>query len=258
MPTCDNCGTDYSKGQTYCGECGEEVGTDERGAEYRKAAGNQEPKIGDLDLNTALELVDGEVIVEGRRPTYLNWFKLLIIAGVSLLFGLFMGFNDLIFGGGIVERLSGAFFWVFVGVIFAGGLAGYVWYQRQKVLYIFTNRRFVEIEFDSPVIQTIAGVSEVDRLEIWIDDITTMKTGSNLVERIVSVITGGTLGHIEISLVSNSLLNIGGGSKPVVYNHEDCARVIRNARNETFYRHKDLTSSPSRVETVSNASEGDD
>jgi len=230
MPSCDSCGETYSKENNFCPECGEPTDGDSV-SEYAKSKGRESLETGSLDLESVIELVKGEEIVEARKPSYLNWYKHFLGAGLIVLFGLFAGVS--------MDSIPAGVGLIIFGVLVGGGICGYVWYERQKRLFVFTNRRFILVKSSQPILENIADVTDLFVREVWIDEITMMDTGSTKVERLISRISDGTLGHVAIS-TSGGATFTGTAHDAKVYDYEACARALRNARNKPVYNHPEV------------------
>ncbi|PSQ27337.1 hypothetical protein BRD03_07105 [Halobacteriales archaeon QS_9_68_17] len=151
-------------------------------------------------------LLDGEEILVDSRPAWSAWSFHLIAAGL-LVVGSLLTSEPAAIGGGIVV---------------AGVIAAYVWFQREKVRYLVTDRRIV----------VVTGISSRQTNETWMEDVRGMQTGASFVERI--------LGHGHIT-VSDSILSRGslmalsgiqGLTLGGISNYEEIANVVRNRQAE--------------------------
>ncbi|WP_240756824.1 PH domain-containing protein [Natronorubrum bangense] len=147
----------------------------------------------------SIPLLEGEEILIDERPAWSAWSYHLIVAGLVLLGSI--AFEELL-----------------VGVIGAGLIAAYVWYQRSKVTYVVTDRRIV----------VVTGHSSKSTNETWMEDVRGLQTGASAVERL--------LGHGHIT-VSHAVLPTGFGRfKGLrlggVPNYEEIAAVIRTRQSD--------------------------
>lgn len=155
-------------------------------------------------------LLDDEEILVDARPAWTNWLGMLSVAG-------------LIFIGGLVADGAAT---AVLGLLVAGGIAGYVAYQRRKVRYVVTDRRVL----------VVTGISSMATNEAWMVDVRGMQTGATFVERL--------LGHGHISLSTSilgrgsllSLANINGMTLGGISNYQEIADVIRQRQSQVKHR----------------------
>ena len=146
-----------------------------------------------------ISLLEGEEVLIDTRPAWSAWSIHLIVAGIALLGGLAAG-----------ETL--------IGLLVAGAIGAYVWFQRSKVTYVVTDRRIV----------IVTGHSSKSTNETWMEDVRGMQTGASALERL--------LGHGHIT-VSHAVLSTGFGrfqgmTLGGVPNYEEIASVIRTRQSE--------------------------
>lgn len=151
----------------------------------------------------SVPLLDGEEIVLDARPAWTAYFRLVILAAVVFLGGL-VGI-----GGG--EGIA-------VGFIGAGIIAGYIYYLRQKVRYVVTDRRMM----------VVRGLSSKATNEAWMVDIIGLQTGASLLERLLGH------GHVKVmsQIGSNNLGFFAGLTFGGIKNHQEVAKIIRERQNE--------------------------
>lgn len=147
----------------------------------------------------SIPLLEGEEVLIDERPAWSAWSIHLIVAGLVLL------------GSIAVDQLL-------AGVIGAGLIVAYVWYQRSKVTYVVTDRRIV----------VVTGHSSKSTNETWMEDVRGMQTGASAIERL--------LGHGHIT-ISHAILPTGFGrfkglTLGGVPNYEEIATVIRTRQSE--------------------------
>lgn len=164
-----------------------------------------EPRTANAQNTTSASapfLFDGEDVLIDARPAWTAWTVQLILAGIFAL-------------GGLVASETPTRLLAFIIAI---ALVGYVWYQRQKVRYLVTDRRIL----------VVTGLSSQATNEVWMVDVRGMQTGSSLIERLLGH------GHITVSssiLSRGSLLSISGQLQGLtlggIGNYQEVADVIR-------------------------------
>lgn len=250
MPYCEECGAEYEEGTNYCLECGHEVGSevenevkagsnqdipvdtekasevvDEVTGRISRAIDKTDVGTGRLDVDYSVELVEGEEILEERRPSWWTWRTHILLASLLFLFGVLSvaGGNSTVF---------------FVsGLLLPALLLGYVWRERQRHIFVFTNRRVLSVTIASPILKDITSISGGETTEVWTDDIYGMSSGSTFVESLISEGTGGDLGHIKLSF-SGGGFSFGAGTRFSIYNYDKPASVIRNSREKRTQNRK--------------------
>ncbi|QSX00781.1 PH domain-containing protein [Haloterrigena alkaliphila] len=148
---------------------------------------------------TSVPLLDGEEILIDERPAWSAWSVHLIVAGLVFL------------GSTVSDALL-------FGVLGAGLIVGYVWYQRTKVTYVVTDRRVV----------IVTGHSSKSTNETWMEDVRGMQTGASALERLLGH------GHITIShaVIPTGIGRFTGLTLGGVANYEEIASVIRQRQSE--------------------------
>jgi|GEM_PF-4592889 len=151
--------------------------------------------------SASISLVGDEQVLVDARPAWSAYGVHLLIAGLVLL-------------GGLAARGSGAV----VGIVLAGAITGYVWFQRQKLRYVITDRRVVKV----------TGISSRNTNEAWMEDVRGLQTGASMIERF--------LGHGHIT-ISHSILSTGFGrfqgmTLGGISDYEEIATVIRRRQNQ--------------------------
>lgn len=161
----------------------------------------EQPQPGEKPERGSLPLLDDEEIIIHARPAWSAFYKYFIIAGIVVLAGI---------ANGIVGFL--------IGVIIAGAIGGYVFYLRQKLQYLVTDRR----------VMVIKGIASKDTTEAWMVDIEGLKTGSSLLERFLGH------GHVKVSsqITSAGFGIFDGITFGGIDNHEEIAEIIRERQNE--------------------------
>ncbi|WP_135821787.1 PH domain-containing protein [Halostella litorea] len=170
---------------------------------------SQEPQRGrgqSIDPDIASILIRGEEVLISTRPAWSAWSLHLFVAALAVLASLAVGETEVIA----------------VGFLAAGGIVGYVWYQRKKVRYLVTDRRLI----------VVTGISSKQTNETWMEDVRGMQTGASFIERFLGH------GHITVSesiLPRGSLLALSGfrgltlGGIP---DYEEIANVVRQRQAE--------------------------
>lgn len=151
--------------------------------------------------DASVPLVEGEQLLVDARPAWSAYSLYFIIAGIILLAGLVAG-DEAFFGGAIA----------------AGLILGYVWYQRNKVRYVITDRRLMIIQ----------GMSSKTTNETWMVDVRHLRTGASVIERLLGH------GHISVStrIASSGLGRFTGMTFGGIDDYEEIAQIIRQRQNE--------------------------
>ena len=156
----------------------------------------------------SVPLLEGEEVLIDARPAWSAYAFQIILATLFLL-------------GGLAEGGSA----VFGGVILAGAVVGYVWWQRKKLRYVVTDRRMMKL----------MGISSRSTNEAWMQDVRGLQTGASIIERLLGH------GHITVStdIVSSagsipglSVLAVNGMTFGGISNYEEIAQIIRQRQNE--------------------------
>lgn len=144
-------------------------------------------------------LLETEEVLIDTRPAWSAWSLHFLIAGIALL------------GGLVAEE-------VLVGVLIAGAIGAYVWFQRSKVRYVVTDRRII----------VTTGHSSKSTNETWMEDVRGMQTGASALERLLGH------GHITVShaVLSTKFGRFQGMTLGGVPNYEEIASVIRTRQSE--------------------------
>ena len=173
----------------------EEEGNAEPDASSRDRRGGSTVRQG----TASIPLLEGEEILIDERPAWSAWSVHLIVAGLLFL------------GAIAADELL-------AGVIGAGLIVGYVWYQRTKVTYVITDRRVV----------VVTGHSSKATNETWMEDVRGMQTGASALERLLGH------GHITIShaVIPTGIGRFTGLTLGGVSNYEEIATVIRKRQSE--------------------------
>lgn len=103
-------------------------------------------------------LPDEEVLIDAK-PTWCAWATHLGFAGVVAAAGLLLAFAETAVGIATVS----------VGAV----VAGYVWYRRNRVRYLVTDRRTV----------VVSGFFSRTTTETWMEDVRGMQTSASRFER---------------------------------------------------------------------------
>lgn len=127
--------------------------------------------------------------------------------------------------GGIATFESGPFI---LGVIVAGAIVGYVWWQRRKLRYVVPDRRMLKV----------TGGGSRSTNEAWMTDIRGLQTGASLLERLlghghITVSTDiMTTANVPILGLFISLVGQQGMSFNGIGNYQEIADVIRERQND--------------------------
>lgn len=198
------------------------VSTELEGEQDKSDGGEDTVQVGNADLSIPVFLVDGEEVLASRKPSWLNWWKLLATAAIIFLASI------------VVLDLA-----ALAGVLLSGLIVAHVWRTRQEQTYVITNKRIIAVALSHPLLENLVGASDKQVWEVWVDDIRAMAEGTSFFERLVTAITGGTLGHIKLSF-GGGILSASMGKKFSIYNHEEVANSIRNVRARSTYDHDEL------------------
>lgn len=105
-----------------------------------------------------IQLMQGESVLENRRPSWTLWWKQIALAVLVLLAGLASGSEGII-----------------GGVVIAGAIFGYVVYSRAESRYIVTDER----------IKGKIGVLSKSEMEYRIADLRSIASSQSAIERLV-------------------------------------------------------------------------
>lgn len=177
-----------------------EVQYDESGATDR----DQEQSGSSLPSD--LPLLEDEVVLVDARPTWWNWIEHALVAGLIVLVGLVAA----IFGDGSWPVVLG----IVVGLV----IAGYIWYRRNRIRYLVTDRRIV----------VVTGFSARKTTETWMEDVRGLQTSTTTFSR------GRGYGTIAVShgVIPQGFSRKTGLQLSGVPNYEDVAETIRQRQSD--------------------------
>ncbi|MHC3436778.1 PH domain-containing protein [Natrialbaceae archaeon A-gly3] len=153
-----------------------------------------------------LPLLEDEDVLVDARPTWWNWITHAAVAGLIVLVGLVAA----IFGDGSWPAILG----IGVGLV----IAGYVWYRRNRIRYLVTDRRIV----------VVTGFSARKTTETWMEDVRGLQTSTTTFSR------GRGYGTITVShgVIPQGFSRTTGIRLSGVPNYEDVAETIRQRQSE--------------------------
>ena len=168
--------------------------------------GDRDPDRSDWSESPgAITLLEGEEVLVDAQPTWWNWIAHAAVGGLAGLVGL-AG----IAGGSTATALLG----LVTGLV----IGGYVWYRRNRVRYLVTDRRII----------VIAGFTARKTTETWMEDIRGLQTSTTAFSR------GRGFGTIAVShaVIPQGFGRTNALSISGVPNYDDVANTIRQRQSE--------------------------
>ncbi|WP_049928609.1 PH domain-containing protein [Halopiger goleimassiliensis] len=151
-----------------------------------------------------LPLLPDETVLVDAKPTWWVWAAHLTIAGLVGVGGLLSAFVDAIVA--------------IPALVFASLVGGYVWYRRNRVRYLVTDRRIV----------VITGYFGKTTTETWMEDVRGMQTSASRFERRQGY---GTI-TISHGVIPTGFVRTRGLQLAGIPDYENVAAAIRQRQSE--------------------------
>ncbi|QRV16858.1 PH domain-containing protein [Haloterrigena salifodinae] len=152
-----------------------------------------------------ISLLEGEEVLVDAQPTWWNWIGHAVGGGLAGLIG--------VLGLAAGSAAAGV-----LGIVTGLVIAGYIWYRRNRVRYLVTDRRLV----------VIAGFTARTTSETWMEDIRGLQTSTTAFSR------GRGFGTVTVShaVIPQGLSRTSALSLSGVPNYADVANTIRQRQSE--------------------------
>lgn len=186
-------------------------GTRQQGQQQQHRQGQQPQAQQPQQQSNSIPLLDDEEVIINAHPAWSAFMREFLIAALVVLGGIVSGGNSLI-GALLIAALIG----------------GYVYWQRQRLRYVVTNRRIMKV----------TGMGSSSSNEAFLQDVRNLQSGASILERLLGH------GHITVSTeirgssvpllgIFLSLINTTGMTLGGINNHQKIANVIRQKQAES-------------------------
>lgn len=125
-----------------------------------EAVGRDPDRSDRAESTGALSPLEGEEVLVDAQPTWWNWIGHAVVGGLAGLVG-------------VIGLAAGSTAAALLGFVTGLVIGGYIWYRRNRVRYLVTDRRIV----------VIAGFTARKTTETWMEDIRGLRTSTTAFSR---------------------------------------------------------------------------